>query len=57
MSLGPEVVREGTFHRVGDWTFEDGDMALGYIDSAIEAWTAWRKYVEKEIEKQGEDFE
>ena len=33
------------FYRVGDWSFDDEDKDLAYIDGAIAAWTAWREYV------------
>lgn len=40
--------RSLTLYRVGDWSFEEDDKDLKYIDQAIEAWTAWRAYVAAE---------
>lgn len=40
--------RELAIYRVGNWSFEDEDKDLVYIDQAIEAWTAWRAYVAAE---------
>lgn len=44
-----EKVCDFTYYNVGDWSFDEEDKELAYIDKAIEAWTVWRKYVAAEI--------
>lgn len=50
------VSKEGPgMYRVGGWSFDEEDMSLPYIDSAIAAWTEWRAYVCARIEEQSID--
>ena len=41
----PEVVFNGNYYNVGDWSFDEDDKDLQYIDKALEAWSRWRDYV------------
>lgn len=43
-----EVDNTGHYYRVGNWSFDEEDKNIAYIDEAIAAWTAWREYVQKE---------
>lgn len=43
-----EVIDTGYDYRVGEWSFDESDKNLAYIDSAIDAWIAWRDYVKRE---------
>lgn len=40
-----EVVFNGSFYQVGEWSFDSSDADLAYIDNALEAWSRWRDYV------------
>jgi len=41
----PEVVFNGSFYQVGEWSFDVDDADLAYIDRALDSWSRWRDYV------------
>lgn len=41
--------RSPGIYEVGGWSFDEENMDIPYIDSAIAAWTAWREYVAASI--------
>lgn len=40
-----DVVFNGHYYSVGDWSFDEEDKNVDYIDKALEAWSRWRDYV------------
>jgi hypothetical protein len=44
-----EVTYDGFSWRYADWSFDESDRDIAFAESAIEAWTAWRDYLEADM--------
>lgn len=42
-----DVTYNGTFYTVGNWSFDESDRDLAFIESALESWSRWYDWVKE----------
>lgn len=47
-----DVTYNGAFYTVGDWSFDESDRDIAYIEKALNAWSRWYDWVKENGERE-----